>query len=66
MSRSPMLIVDDQTICYGVFRHYTYTRCITMLDASSDDDISPERKICETRLPADFCRCGVYMLFEQD
>lgn len=70
VSRSPMLIVDDETKRYGLFRHHIFTHpSWDMLkypppEQCPDDVI--QRRVCDTVLPAYFCTCGSYMLFEQD
>jgi hypothetical protein len=70
MSRSPMLIVDDATLRYGRFRHYIIKNpSWDMLKYPPPDDCPDDLvriRVCDTELPAYFCTCGLYMLFEQD
>ena len=64
--RSPMLFVDDDTIRYGLFRHYIADRYYVASPSMTERGLLPNVLTCDTRLPANFCACGCYMLFEQD
>ncbi len=65
--QSPILILRPEWIRYGSFRHAIYKPLTHVWDAT--EEVSRESlriRYCETRLPADFCTCGTYMLFEED
>jgi hypothetical protein len=58
---SPEAVAED-----GVFRHPYLVRRDFALVGEQDGLPLPEFAICHTPLPADFCTCGRYALFEME
>ena len=64
---SPVLTLSPETVeDDGVFRHpYLVPRDLGRVD-DQDWLPRPEFAVCHTPLPANFCTCGRYALFEYD
>jgi hypothetical protein len=65
MVASPLLILPRLVVQQGVFRH-TVCRRLLPEARNADDNAVVAFELCETTLPALFCTCGVYALFEDD
>jgi hypothetical protein len=64
---SPVLTLSPEAIKEdGVFRHPYLLRCDFALVADQEPLPRPHFAMCHTPLPADFCTCGRYALFEVD
>ena len=64
---SPVLTLSPEAIKEdGVLRHPYLLRCDFALVADEDLLPRPHFTVCHTPLPADFCTCGRYALFEMD
>lgn len=61
LTLSPEAIEED-----GVFRHPYLLRCDFALVADQDPFPIPHFVVCHTPLPAYFCTCGRYALFEEE
>ena len=61
----PLLVLPAEVIAAGVFRHVMLTAWkLTGARVWVEGALPPT--VCETPLPANFCRCGEWMLFEED
>ena len=64
---TPVLTLSPETVAEdGVFRHPYLLRCDFALVADEDLLPLPHFAVCDTPLPANFCTCGRYALFERD
>ena len=62
---TPLLTLSAEAIEEdGVFRHPYLVRCDFALVADPDLLPIPQFAVCHTSLPANFCTCGRYALFE--
>jgi hypothetical protein len=61
LTLSPEAVEED-----GVFRHPYLVRCNVALLAAQDPLPLPQFAVCHTPLPAEFCRCGRYALFQEE
>ena len=62
---TPLLTLSPETIEEdGVFRHPYLVRHDFALVADQDLLPIPQFAVCHTPLPANFCTCGRYALFE--
>ena len=61
LTLSPEIVEED-----GVFRHPYLVPCNVALIADEDLWPLPQFAVCHTPLPANFCTCGRYALFEWD
>jgi hypothetical protein len=62
---SPILLLPRIVALQGRFTHTFYTRLLP--DGQTPEEQALARfTVCETPLPANFCTCGLYMLFEDD
>jgi hypothetical protein len=63
----PVLTLSPETVEEdGVFRHPYLVPCNVALVADEDLLPLPQFAVCHTPLPANFCTCGRYALFEWD
>ena len=64
---TPLLTLSPETVEEdGVFRHPYLVSCNVALVADHDLLPLPQFAVCHTPLPANFCACGRYALFECD
>ena len=64
---TPLLTLSPETIEEdGVFRHPYLLRRDFALVADQDSLPVPYFAVCHTPLPANFCTCGRYALFEAE
>jgi hypothetical protein len=61
LTLSPEAVEED-----GVFRHPYLLRCDFAFVTDEDPLPAPHFAVCHTPLPAHFCTCGRYVLFEGD